>query len=361
MSSERVLITGGAGYIGSHAVLAFLDAGYEVSVLDDLSNVERNLLPACVECHVGDLRDPVFLKKTFDAVSPAGVLHFAGAVVVPESLERPLRYYSRNSYATLRLLGEMHRRSIDKLVFSSTAAVYGVPSSGEVCEESTLAPINPYGQSKLFSEKIILDAQVASPSHKPLRTAILRYFNVAGADALLRTGQQGKNTTHLVKRIVRTLTGQQPHLDIFGTDLATKDGSCVRDYIYVSDLVDLHLQAYRRLEASPTQLLFNCGYGQGTSVLSMVACAERVSGRSVPVVARPPRAGDPVMLVADNHRLKSLFPDWKPVENPLQTIISSALAWEEQSLVRKQNATATVAASAPAQSQSAQSQEALAK
>ncbi len=334
MPCERVLITGGAGYIGSHAVLAFLEAGYEVSVLDDLSNVRQNLLPASVDCHVGDLRDPVFLKQTFDAVSPAGVLHFAGAVVVPESLERPLTYYSRNSYATLRLLGEMRRRSIDKLVFSSTAAVYGVPSTGEVCEESPLAPINPYGQSKLFSEKIILDAQAASPADRPLRTAILRYFNVAGADEKLRAGQQGKNATHLVKRIVRTLTGQQPHMSVFGTDLATPDGSCVRDYIHVCDLVDLHLRAYRRLEVEPTPLLFNCGYGQGTSVLSMVACAERVSGRSLPVVAAPKRAGDPVTLVADNSRLRSLFPDWSPVEDFLQTIITSALAWEEQALAR---------------------------
>ncbi len=332
MPEERVLITGGAGYIGSHAVLAFLDAGYEVAVLDDLSNVIQNPLPPSVDCHVGDLRDPVFLKKTFDAVSPAGVLHFAGAVVVPESLERPLTYYSRNSYATLRLLGEMQRRSIDKLVFSSTAAVYGVPATGKVVEQSMLAPINPYGQSKLFSEKIILDTKAASPVEKPLRTAILRYFNVAGADAKLRTGQQGKNATHLVKRIVRTLTGQQPHLSVFGTDLATPDGSCVRDYIHVCDLVDLHLRAYRRLEDDPTPLLFNCGYGQGTSVLSMVACAERVSGRSLPIVATPPRAGDPALLVADNSKLKSLFPDWKPVENPLQTIIASALAWERQAL-----------------------------
>ena len=334
MSAERVLITGGAGYIGSHAVLAFLEAGYEVAVLDDLSNVRHNLLPPSVACHVGDLRDPVFLKKTFDATSPAGVLHFAGAVVVPESFELPLTYYSRNSYATLRLLGEMRRRSIDKLVFSSTAAVYGVPATGEVCEESPLVPINPYGRSKLFAEKIIMDAKAASSAAKPLRTAILRYFNVAGADADLRTGQQGKNATHLVKRIVRTLTGQQPHLDVFGTDLATHDGSCVRDYIHVRDLVDLHLRAYRRLESDPAPLLFNCGYGQGASVLSMVACAERVSGRSLPVVASPPRTGDPVRLVADNSKLKSLFPDWEPVENPLQTIIASALAWEEQALAR---------------------------
>ena len=331
MPCERVLITGGAGYIGSHAVLAFVDAGYEVSVLDDLSNVGRNLLPASVDCHVGDLRDPVFLKQTFDAVSPAGVLHFAGAVVVPESLERPLTYYSRNSYGTLRLVGEMCRRSIDKLVFSSTAAVYGVPSCGKVMEDSPLAPINPYGQSKLFSETIIRDA-AASPSQKPLRTAILRYFNVAGADPKLRTGQQGKNATHLVKGIARTLTGQQPHLNVFGTDLATPDGSCVRDYIHVRDLVDLHLLAYRRLEVDPAPLLFNCGYGQGTSVLKMVACAEEVSGCSLPVVASPRREGDPVLLVADNSRLRSLFPAWKPVENPLQTIIASALAWERKAL-----------------------------
>ena len=342
MSPERVLITGGAGYIGSHAVLAFMDAGYEVAVLDDLSNVQQNLLPSSVACHVGDLRDPVFLKQTFDAVNPTGVLHFAGAVVVPESLKHPLTYYSRNSYATLRLLGEMRRRSIDKLVFSSTAAVYGVPATGEVVEQSTLAPINPYGQSKLFSEKIILDAQAASQTassaassgEKPLRTAILRYFNVAGADASLRTGQQGKSSTHLVKRIVQTLTGQQPHLAVFGTELETPDGSCIRDYIHVCDLVDLHLRAYRRLEADPTPLLFNCGYGQGTSVLSMVACAERVSGRALPVVATPPRTGDPVTLVADNSRMRSLFPNWKPVENSLQTIIASALAWEEKALAR---------------------------
>ncbi len=334
MSPERVLITGGAGYIGSHAVLAFMDAGYEVAVLDDLSNVQQNLLPSSVACHVGDLRDPVFLQQTFDAVSPTGVLHFAGAVVVPESLKLPLSYYSRNSYATLRLLGEMRRRSIDKLVFSSTAAVYGVPATGEVVEEATLAPINPYGQSKLFSEKIILDTQAASSAEKPLRTAILRYFNVAGADASLRTGQHGKSATHLVKRIVRTLTGQQPHLEVFGTELDTPDGSCIRDYIHVRDLVDLHLRAYRRLEADPTPLLFNCGYGQGTSVLSMVDCAERVSGRALPIVAHPPRAGDPVTLVADNSRMRNLFPDWQPVENPLQTIIASALAWEEKALAR---------------------------
>ncbi len=334
VSSERVLITGGAGYIGSHAVLAFLDAGYEVAVLDDLSNVQQNLLPDSVECHVGDLRDPVFLRQTFDRISPSGVLHFAGAVVVPESFARPLTYYSRNSYGTLRLLGEICRRSIDKLVFSSTAAVYGVSCDGAIDEESPLLPINPYGQSKLFSEKIIQDAAAASPSHKPLGTAILRYFNVAGADAKLRTGQQGKNATHLVKRLTQTLTGQQPHLSVFGTNLDTADGSCVRDYIHVSDLVDLHLRAYRRLEADPAPLLFNCGYGKGTSVLSMVACAEKVSGRSVPVVAGAPREGDPASLVADTSRLRSLFPDWKPVENPLQTILTSALAWEQHALAR---------------------------
>ncbi len=305
-------------------------------MIDDLSNIAHNPLPARIDFYPGDLRDPVFLKQTFDAVSPAGVLHFAGAVVVPESLERPLTYYSRNSYATLRLLGEMRRRSIDKLVFSSTAAVYGIPATGVVSETSPLLPINPYGQSKLFSEKIILDVQAASSSHhRPLRTAILRYFNVAGADQSLRTGQQGKSTTHLVKRIVQTLTGQQPHLHVFGTNLTTPDGSCVRDYIHVRDLVDLHVRAYRRLEVDPAPLLFNCGYGQGASVLSMVACAEQVSRRSLPTVASPPRKGDPVRLVADNSRLRHLFPDWTPVPNPLQTIIASALAWEEQLLARQ--------------------------
>ena len=337
MSSNRVLITGGTGYIGSHAALAFRDHGYDVSVVDDLSNSKRQALPSSFPCYIGDLRNQDFLSSTFAAVRPDGVLHFAGAVVVPESIDYPLKYYSRNSYATLLLLEEMQRRSVAKIVFSSTAAVYGLPKDGIAREDSLLSPINPYGYSKLMSEQIINDTALASSSSAtPLRTAILRYFNVAGADAKMRTGQQGRNATHLVKSICRTLTGQQAHLKIFGTDLDTPDGSCIRDYIHVSDLVDLHLQAYRSLEREDKHLLFNCGYGNGTSVRTMVACAEKTSGRTVPLEIAPPRQGDPPILIADNKRLKALFPDWQPIENSgensIEQILRSALDWEEHCL-----------------------------
>ena len=333
MPSNRVLITGGAGYIGSHAALAFRDHGYEVFVLDDLSNSKRHALPDYLPCYIGDLRNQNFVKSTFDAVRPNGVLHFAGAVVVPESIDYPLKYYSRNSYATLLLLDEMQRSLVDKIVFSSTAAVYGLPEDGIAREDSPLSPINPYGYSKLFAEQIIRDAAIAScSSPAPLRTAILRYFNVAGADTRMRTGQQGRNATHLVKSLCRTLTGQQAHLKIFGTKLGTPDGSCIRDYIHVSDLVDLHLQAYRRLERDDKHLLFNCGYGSGTSVYAMVVCAEKTSGRAVPVEIALPRRGDPPILIANNKRLKELFPEWKPIENSTEQILRSALDWEEYCL-----------------------------
>lgn len=333
MTSNRVLITGGAGYIGSHAAFAFRDNGYEVFVIDDLSNSKRQALPDSLPCYIGDLRNQNFLQSTFEAVRPNGVLHFAGSVVVPESINYPLKYYSRNSYATLLLLAEMQRSSVDKIIFSSTAAVYGLPADGTAHEESPLSPINPYGYSKLFAEQIIRDSAIArSSSLAPLRTAVLRYFNVAGADVRMRTGQQGRNATHLVKRLCQILTGQQAYLEIFGTNLNTPDGSCIRDYIHVSDLVDLHLQAYRRLEQGDKHLLFNCGYGNGTSVHAMVVCAEKISGRAVPVEIAPSRKGDPPILVADNSRLKKLFPEWKPNENSTEQILRTALDWEEQCL-----------------------------
>ncbi len=331
LPSRRVLITGGAGYIGSHAVLAFCERGYDVFVIDDLSNSTRASLPSSVPCYVGDLRDADFLRSTFAEVRPEGVLHFAGAVVVSESVDFPLKYYSRNSYATLCLLSEMRRCSIDKIVFSSTAAVYGLPADGVAVEDSPLSPINPYGRSKLFAEQIIRDAALSS-SEFPLRTAILRYFNVAGADGALRAGQRGKNSTHLIKSLCRTLTGQQPHLKIFGTDYATQDGSCIRDYIHVSDLVDLHVRAYNLLEEGCEQLLFNCGYGCGTSVRSIIDCAERVLGERVPCEEAPPREGDPAILIADNSRLRRLFSDWEPIDEPVEQILRSALAWEKHYL-----------------------------
>ena len=324
--SARVLVTGGAGYIGSHAVLALSDAGYPVTVLDDLSTGFRSAIPDGVDFVEADVGDEAVLADILRPGSFDAVMHFAGALVVPESVAEPLKYYGNNSCKTRTLLAGMLRAGIDKFVFSSTAAVYGMPRSLPASESVPPNPINPYGSSKLIIEWMLRDVASAHG----LRYAALRYFNVAGADPRGRTGQSTAAATHLIKVVVEHIAGRREAIEIFGTDFDTPDGTGIRDYIHVSDLADLHVLALQRLIAGGDSIVANCGYGRGFSVRQVIDTAERVGGKRLKVLCSPRRAGDPAALVADASLAKAEL-QWRPRFNDLETILRDALAWETRS------------------------------
>jgi len=319
----RVLVTGGAGYIGSHVLHALADAGIPAVTIDNLSTGRRAAIPAAVPLVEGDVGSAALLEGVIRKHRVDAVMHFAGSIVVPESVDKPLAYYRNNTVNSLTLLDACVRLGVERVVFSSTAAVYGAPERVPLDEESPTAPINPYGASKLMTEQMLRDAGAAHG----LRSVILRYFNVAGADPAGRTGQATPTATHLIKVACQALLGQRPALSIFGTDYPTPDGTCIRDYIHVSDLAEAHVLALLHLRRGGESLVLNCGYGRGASVHEVVRTLEAVSGEPVPATLGPRRPGDPPQLVAGAGRIRERL-GWVPKHDSLDEIVRSALAWE---------------------------------
>ncbi|MEO0499675.1 MAG: UDP-glucose 4-epimerase GalE [Pseudomonadota bacterium] len=330
--SGRVLVTGGAGYIGSHAVLALLDAGHEVSVVDNLVTGFRWAVPETARFHEADIADMEAMADIFRKDEIGAIMHFAGSVVVPESVENPLKYYRNNTAATRNLIEAAVDANVPHFIFSSTAATYGTPAEVPVVETAPQIPINPYGMSKLMSEAMLADTAAA---HEFAYCA-LRYFNVAGADPAGRAGQATKGATHLIKVASEAATGKRSHVDIYGTDYDTADGTGVRDYIHVSDLAAAHVLALDWLRAHPGEsTIMNAGYKRGFSVLEVLDAVERVSGRAIERRMRPRRAGDPAELVSDNGRIVATL-GWTPEHDDLDTIVRHAFDWESR-LHERQN------------------------
>jgi len=321
-----VLVTGGAGYIGSHAVLALADAGWPVCVIDNLSTGFRFAVPDSVPFYEGDIADGALLSRIFAERKIGAIMHFAGSVVVPESVENPLKYYRNNTGNSRVLIEAAVKAGVPHFIFSSTAATDGLPEVSPVSEDSRQAPINPYGSSKLMTETMLGDVALVHP----INYCVLRYFNVAGADPLARTGQSTEGATHLIKVAVEAALGRRSHVDVFGTDYATPDGTGVRDYIHVSDLAAAHVLALEALIADPAlSLTMNCGYGRGFSVLEVLDAVDRVTNRTIARRFSPRRPGDPDSLISDNRRIKATLP-WAPKYADLDTIVGHALAWERQ-------------------------------
>ena len=326
MSKLPVLVTGGAGYIGSHAVLALKDAGWSVAVIDDLSNGVRQAVPEGVPFYQGSIADRRLVEQLITELGIKAIMHFAGSIVVPESVERPLFYYLNNTVATHSLISTALDMGVKHILFSSTAAVYGAPEKVPVSEDDPKEPINPYGSSKLMTEWMLRDASAAHP----FNYGALRYFNVAGADPQGRSGQRGKGATHLIKVAVEAAVGRRDHVAVYGTDYATPDGTCVRDYIHVSDLAAAHVAALNRLIAeSDKNLVLNCGYGRGLSVLEVLDAVDRANGTRVRRVMEGRRAGDPPMLISANARILETL-DWNPAHADIDRIVGDALAWEKR-------------------------------
>ncbi|MCM2265857.1 MAG: UDP-glucose 4-epimerase GalE [Desulfuromonadales bacterium] len=321
----KVFVTGGAGYIGSHVVLALGEAGHEVMVYDNLSTGNRGAV-LHGELVVGDLADRALLAATLERFRPDAVMHFAASIEVGESVRDPLKYYRNNSANALNLLEAVRAAGIGRFIFSSTAAVYGNPPVVPVDEEATLAPINPYGASKLVTERMLFDLAAADGA---FRYVSLRYFNVAGADPQARLGQDYANPTHLITRALKTALGIFPKLQVFGTDYPTPDGTCIRDYIHIADLARAHLDALGYLADGGASTVCNCGYGRGFSVNEVVAMARQVTGIDFPVEAVGRREGDPAELVAASDKIRRLL-NWRQQHDDLEFILKTAWAWEKK-------------------------------
>ena len=327
----NILITGGAGYIGSHVLKALLEKNSDkISVIDNFYSGSRDALVALesvgkfefIKCDLADtdLLEEIFSTHKFDAI-----IHFAAYIEVFESMQNPLKYYLNNTANTANLINLALKFGVKKFIFSSTAATYGEPENGIVCENSPQNPINPYGNSKLMSEQILKDAAAANSDFK---FGILRYFNVTGASLDGLIGQNYPNATHLIKVATQTITGKRANMSIFGRDYDTKDGTCIRDYIHIEDLADAHLAVLDYLDDNDSDI-FNVGYGHGFSVLEVINMAKKISGVDFEVMDAPRRLGDPAILIADSSKLRDLT-SWKPKKDSLETIISSALEWEKK-------------------------------
>jgi UDP-glucose 4-epimerase len=296
----RIFVSGGAGYIGSHVVKALGEAGHEVLVYDNLST-GNDWAVLFGELVVGDLENLVLLEKTLADFRPDAVIHFAASIEVNESVRQPLKYYRNNTMNALGLLETVRKLGISRFIFSSTAAVYGVPETMAVTEQTPLQPINPYGASKMMSERLLADLAATADDFEYVA---LRYFNVAGADPGGRIGQAYQNATHLITRALKTAKGEFDKLQLFGTDYPTPDGTCIRDYIHVDDLAAAHLVALDHLLAGGGSEIFNCGYGHGYSVREVIDVAKQITGVDFPVEESPRREGDPPALVADSSRIR---------------------------------------------------------
>lgn len=320
-----ILITGGAGYIGSHTVLAALDAGETVIVLDDLSTGFADAVTAPAQLIRGDIADRNLTSRLIAEHGIDEIIHFAGSTVVPESVADPLKYYRNNTAATLALLIEAVAGGVQRFIFSSTAAVYGEVEGTPVGEDHPTRPLSPYGTSKLMSEQMIRDTAVAHG----LDFGILRYFNVAGADPQGRCGQSTRDATHLIKVACETAIGGRPAFMVFGDDYDTADGTCIRDFIHVSDLADIHLQTLRHLRDGGSSLTLNCGYGRGFSVMDILSAVQRAAGHEFSVKIGPRRAGDARSVIADPARLQQVL-GWQAGHGDINGIVTSALAWEKR-------------------------------
>jgi len=329
-----VLVTGGAGYIGSHMVLELADAGESVVVLDNLSTGFRWAVTGPASLVVGDTGDQALVSRLIRQHHIESIIHFAASVVVPDSVRDPLGYYLNNTANTRALIECAVTNGVQHFIFSSTAAVYGNPAESPVSEDAPAHPISPYGWSKLMSEIILRDAGKAHG----LNYVILRYFNVAGADPRRRAGQSGIGATHLIKVAVETALGLRPKLEVFGLDYPTPDGSCIRDYIHVSDLTRAHSDALRRLRSGALLRTLNCGYGHGFSVLEVIDTVKRVSGVDFKVETAARREGDPARIVANSQQARTVL-GWEPRYDDLSTIVTHALAWEQE-LIRRRTARA---------------------
>jgi len=320
-----ILVTGGAGYIGSHMVLELLDAGEKVVVLDDLSTGFSWAVPKGAEFIRGDAGDPALILRLIAEHGIEAIAHFAAKIVVPESVADPLGYYLGNTAKSRNLIEAAIGGGVRQIIFSSTAAVYGNPRENPVGEDAILDPVSPYGRSKLMTEWMLQDAGRAHG----LRYVALRYFNVAGADPKGRSGQSTPRATHLIKAAVQTALGQRPFLEVYGTDYPTPDGSCLRDYIQVTDLARAHLVALDHLRRGGESLAVNCGYGRGFSVLEVVEVVKRVSSVDFEVKLSPRRLGDPAAIIAKADRIRAEL-GWAPQHEHLDEIVAQALAWEKR-------------------------------
>src|SRR5262245_31735576 len=318
-----VLVTGGAGYIGSHAVRALRNAGVMTIVLDNLSTGHAFLVPRDVPLIKGNIQQKTLVEETIRKFGVDSVIHFAASIVVPESVERPLDYYENNVANSLRLIEACVGSGVATFVFSSSAAVYGQPETVPVSEDAPAAPENPYGKTKLMTEWVLRDTAAAHG----MRFAALRYFNVAGADSSGEIGQVSHNSTHLIKVACEAALGLRPEIAVYGTDYPTRDGTCIRDYIHVGDLADIHPLALRRLQEGCDSFVLNCAYGRGHSVREVLRAVARVSGTSLNVREAARRPGDPAALVADTNLLNQRF-GWRPQCGDLDDIIRTALCWE---------------------------------
>jgi len=323
MSRDTVLVTGGAGYIGSHVVLQLRSRGERVVVLDNLTTGFRQAV-GDTPLVVGDVADRGLVGRLLAEQQVGTVMHFAANTIVPESVRDPLKYYGNNTCSTRSLLEACMQGGVRQFVFSSTAAVYGIPASGLASEDMQLAPINPYGTSKLMSEWILRDLAAVSD----FRYVSLRYFNVAGSDPAGRIGQATAKATLLIKVACEAVVGKRPFVSIFGTDYPTADGTGVRDYIHVADLARAHLDALDYLRGGGAATIFNCGYGHGYSVREVLDSVQRVAGKPIVIREEPRREGDPPSLVARADRIRAQL-GWKPQLDDLDTIVRTALRWEE--------------------------------
>ena len=321
-----VLVTGGAGYIGSHAVLALKDAGWPVAVIDNLSTGFRFAVPDDVPFYESDIADGPLLARIFAEQGTAAIMHFAGSIIVPESVENPLKYYDNNTAKSRTLIEHALAGGVRHMIFSSTATVYGEPEIKPLTESDPLTPVNPYGMSKLMTERILADV---SNAHE-LNHCVLRYFNVCGADPHGRSGQSTQGATHLIKVAVEAVLGKRDHVAVFGDDYPTPDGTGIRDYIHISDLAQAHVLALAALIEQPERsLTMNVGYGRGFSVLEVLDAVDRVAQKTIERRQMPRRAGDVPSLVSDPSLIRSTVA-WTPQYDDLDTIIQHALAWEQK-------------------------------
>jgi UDP-glucose 4-epimerase len=327
-----VLVTGGAGYIGSHMVLALTDAGEQVVVIDDLSTGFAWAIPPQAELVVGDIGDDALVARTLARTGADAIIHFAGSIVVPDSVRDPLGYYLNNTVKSRALIAAAVAARCRHVIFSSTAAVYGNPSTNPVAEDAPLLPVSPYGASKMMTEMMLRDTAVAHD----LAYVALRYFNVASADPQGRSGQSTPKATHLIKVACEAALGKRPHMEVFGTDYPTPDGTCIRDYIHVTDLARAHGCALEHLRRGGKSDVFNCGYSKGYSVLEVIDAVKRVSGRDFEVRLSPRRAGDPAAIVAASDKIRRDLA-WSPHHDDLDRIVAQALAWETKLAARAAN------------------------
>lgn len=320
-----ILVTGGAGYIGSHAVIDLLGAGEEVVILDNLSTGFDWAVQDTATLHTGDIADTDLLDGILRDHAVEAVIHFAGSIVVPESVSDPLKYYLNNTAKSRTLIERCVANGVRHFIFSSTAAVYGMLDISPATEDAALKPMSPYGRSKLMTEWMLQDVAAAHD----MTYAALRYFNVAGADPKGRVGQSTANATHLIKVACQTALGQRSHIEVFGDDYPTPDGTCIRDYIHVSDLAAAHTAALHYLRKGGDSLVANCGYGHGFSVRDVLGAVERAAGHSFEVRQAPRRPGDPASIVSDPSLIKRTL-GWQPAHDELDKIVAHALAWEKR-------------------------------